>query len=112
VSQPELTGAQKRFLRGLAHDLEAVVQIGHKGVTESLIKEASAALEAHELIKVKLAQKAPIEVADAGEEVAEATDAALVQVIGRVFVLYRPAEDEEDRKIRLPSKRILTNETD
>jgi RNA-binding protein len=101
----DLTGAQKRYLRGLAHALEAVIQVGHKGLTESLLEELSSALDAHELIKVKLARNSPLDVDEAASQIAGATDAAVVQTIGRVVVLYRPAPEEEDRKIRLPRPR-------
>ena len=50
-----LTAAQTRFLRGQAHDLKAMLQVGGKGVTDALIAEIDLALEHHELIKVKVA---------------------------------------------------------
>lgn len=100
-----LTGAQKRFLRGLAHDLDPVLQIGHKGITEPVLKELEQVLHAHELIKVKLAQNAPLAVGEAAEQLAGAGKAEIVQVIGKVIVAYRQAEDPEDRRIRLPKPR-------
>ena len=50
-----LTNAQVRFLRGQAHDLKAMLQVGGKGVTDALAAEVDLALEHHELIKVKVA---------------------------------------------------------
>ena len=50
-----LTAAQNRFLRGQAHDLNAMLQIGGKGLTDAVAAEVSGALEHHELIKVKVA---------------------------------------------------------
>ena len=49
-----LTNAQIRFLRGQAHDLKAILQVGGKGVTDALVAEVGNALDQHELIKVKV----------------------------------------------------------
>ena len=96
----ELTAAQNRFLRGQAHGLKAMLQVGGKGVTDSLVAEVDGALEHHELIKVKVGA------ADRGErdalvgDLARRTGAVLVQRIGHVAVLYRP--NSEKRLIVLP----------
>ncbi|HVI58461.1 MAG TPA: ribosome assembly RNA-binding protein YhbY [Luteimonas sp.] len=95
-----LTPAQNRFLRGQAHDLKAMLQVGGKGVTDAVVAEVSAALEHHELIKVKVAAE-DREVRDATiADLAARSDAALVQRIGHVAILYRP--NEEQRRIVLP----------
>ena len=47
-----LTAAQTRFLRGQAHDLKALLQIGNKGITPAFLAELDAVLEQHELVKV------------------------------------------------------------
>ncbi len=95
-----LTSAQNRFLRGVAHDLKALLQIGGKGVTPAFLAELDEVLERHELVKVKIAA----EDRDARdvmiEELAKASGSALVQRIGNVAVLYRPAK--EKRQIVLP----------
>jgi len=95
-----LTSAQTRFLRGQAHDLRAMLQVGGKGITDALIAEIDQALEHHELIKVKVAA----EDRDARDamigEIAERAGAALVQRIGHTAVLYRPSKDK--RQIVLP----------
>lgn len=102
--QPEanvlLSSAQARFLRGQAHDLKAMLQVGEKGITPALISEVSAALEHHELIKLKVAG-ADRDQRDAMiAELATQTGATLVQRIGHVAVLYRPSRDK--RRIVLP----------
>lgn len=95
-----LTSAQTRFLRGHAHDLKALLQIGGKGVTPAFLAELEEVLERHELIKVKVGA----EDRDARDaiiaELAKASGAALVQRIGHVAVLYRPSK--EHRQIVLP----------
>ena len=95
-----LTSAQARFLRGAAHDLNAMLQVGGKGITDSLVSEVDNALEHHELIKVKIAAE-DREARDAMiGELAKRSGAALVQRIGHVAVLYRPSKDH--RQIVLP----------
>ena len=95
-----LTSAQNRFLRGIAHDLKALLQIGGKGVTPAFLAELDEVLERHELVKVKVAAE-DREARDVLiDELIQASGAALVQRIGHVAVLYRPAK--EKRQIVLP----------
>ncbi|WP_426805437.1 ribosome assembly RNA-binding protein YhbY [Stenotrophomonas sp. SrG] len=95
-----LTSSQTRFLRGQAHGLNALLQIGGKGVTPAFLTELNEVLERHELIKVKVAA----EDRDARDamiaELVQASESALVQRIGHVAVLYRPSK--EQRQIVLP----------
>lgn len=95
-----LTSAQTRFLRGQAHDLKAMLQVGGKGITDTLVAEVDLALEHHELIKIKVgAEDRNIRDATIGQ-ITERTGAALVQRIGHTAVLYRPSKDK--RQIVLP----------
>ena len=95
-----LTNAQARFLRGQAHGLKAILQVGGKGISNTLVEEVVNALEHHELIKVKVAAE------DRGGrdalvgDLVQRADAALVQRIGNVAILYRPSSDH--RQIVLP----------
>lgn len=95
-----LTASQNRFLRGQAHGLKAMLQLGGKGLTDAVVAEVDAALEHHELIKVKV----PSDDRDARDamiaDLVKRTDAALVQRIGHVAILYRPSKDH--RQIVLP----------
>jgi RNA-binding protein len=95
-----LTAAQIRFLRGQAHDLRALLQVGGKGVTEALVAELGVALEHHELVKVKVAAADREERDALIASLAAAADAALVQRIGHTAVFYRPSQDH--RQIVLP----------
>lgn len=95
-----LTAAQNRFLRGQAHGLKPLLQVGGKGITDALVAELDSALEHHELIKVKVAAE-DREARDAMiEQLAQRSGAALVQRIGHVAILYRPSKDK--RQIVLP----------
>jgi RNA-binding protein len=97
---PSLTSNQVRFLRGQAHELRAMLQVGGKGITDALVAEIGNALEQHELIKVKIAAEDRDERDAMIGELAQRAGAALVQRIGHTAVLYRPSRDK--RQIVLP----------
>lgn len=95
-----LTSAQTRFLRGQAHDLKAMLQVGAKGISDTLVAEIDLALEHHELIKIKVGAEDRDVRDGAIGQITERTGAALVQRIGHTAVLYRPSKDK--RQIVLP----------
>jgi RNA-binding protein len=97
---PTLDGAQRRYLRSLAHPLKPVVFVGESGLTEAVVKAVDAALGAHELIKIRLRQ--PADKHATADELAAATHAALCGVLGHTVVLYRP--DLEEPRIQLPRR--------
>ena len=84
-----LSNAQKRYLRGLAHDLKPVVMIGAKGVGPSLLAELDQALEMHELLKVRVSAEDRDQRDALTAAVVEGSGAELVARIGHVAVLYR-----------------------
>jgi RNA-binding protein len=96
-----MTGKQRRYLRGLGHHLQPVVQVGKEGLTEGLVQALDAALTQHELIKVRLGEAAGENRHGIGEALAEAVLAELVQVLGRTLLLYR--RREKDPEIVLPA---------
>ena len=98
---PELTGKQRKYLRGRAHALGAVVRVGRNGLTDAVCAQTSDALATHELIKVKIEAEREERPAIA-EALASACGAAIAGMIGRVAVLYRPHEEPEKRAIVLP----------
>lgn len=95
----ELTSKQRAQLRGLANDLDTIVQVGKDGIGDNLVKQVSDALEARELIKVTVQKNAPLDAREACAELCQRVHAEPVQVIGNRFVIYRQAR--EDSKIRL-----------
>jgi len=93
MSSP-LSNAQKRYLRGLAHDLKPLLQVGARGVSAPLLAELDQVLEQHELVKVKVAAE-DREARDAAiAALAEGSGAELVSRIGHVAVLYRRSRDK------------------
>ena len=101
-----LSSGQRSFLKGLAHSLQPVVQIGAAGLSEGVIEATDEALKRHELIKVKLARAERAERAADAATLAEASGSQLCQLIGRVAVLYRRRSKEIPGKerIELPNK--------
>jgi len=92
----KLDAKQKKQLKQAAHHLKPVVRIGQKGLTENLISETDACLVRHELIKVHVAAGDRQMRSDMAEKLADATHAAFVHQIGKVFVLYRQRKDTHD----------------
>lgn len=98
-----LTTRQKQFLKGLAHPLSPLVQIGKEGMSSSIIETVKAELFHHELLKVKIGNNSGLERHVTSQAMAEQTESVLVQLIGKVFVLYKPNLDKpKDKKISLP----------
>src|SRR6185369_12578703 len=87
-----LTGKQKRHLRALGHKLKPLILIGKKEIEDALVAETNAALDHHELIKVKLLESCLLDKNEASEMLADACNADIAQILGRTFLLYRPAE--------------------
>src|SRR3954449_11103289 len=100
----KLTGAQRKYLRGLAHSLKPLVRIGKQGLTEGALHEIDAALDSHELIKVH-APGTKEEKQDLAQRVEKATAAAAVGQIGHVLIFYREQADPEKRKVAVPESR-------
>lgn len=86
----ELTGKQKRHLRGLGHGLKPIVSVGKQGLTKTVIEQVDACLTVHELIKVKLLEGGPAARGEAAQQITQRTGSALAQSLGRTLLLYRP----------------------
>lgn len=97
----ELTGADRKYLRALAHSLEPIVYVGKNGVTDGLITAVEEALESHELIKIKFNDHKDEKKAIAAD-IESRTDSHVVGLIGNIATLYREHPDEEQRRIKLP----------
>ena len=85
-----LTSKQRAQLRGMANRMETIFQVGKGGIGPALIKQVDDALLARELIKMRVLETSPESSREAADQIAEATHADVVQVIGQRFVLYRP----------------------
>jgi RNA-binding protein len=94
-----LTSEQVRSLKKLAHHLKPVVIIGQHGLSEGVINEIDSSLDVHELIKVKLAGADKSDREDLSSAIVECLSAELVQVIGRVAIVYRPNPKKKKNRI-------------
>lgn len=90
----ELTGKQRRHLRALGHHLDPVLQVGQDGVSDAVVSQADAQLDAHELIKVKIGESSPQDRHEAADMLAARTQAQVAQVLGRTVLLYRQRKDK------------------
>ncbi len=95
-----LTGKQRSYLKGLAHNIDPLFQIGKNGLSDNFIKQVEDALETRELIKIKILQNSILDPTDTANEISDAVGAEFVQSIGSKFVLYK--ESQENKKIQLP----------
>ncbi|MCI5893238.1 MAG: ribosome assembly RNA-binding protein YhbY [Clostridiales bacterium] len=94
-----ITSKQRAYLRSLANKVPALYQVGKDGVNENMIELINNALEARELIKVHVLDNAFMSAREASDQLADATNSDVVQVIGNKFVLYK--ESKENKKIEL-----------
>lgn len=95
----ELRGKQKRFLRSQAHHLQPIFQIGKNGLNPAMITQIEEALEKRELIKVNLLQNTDEIAEDVAQVLEKEVNCDIVQIIGRVLVLFKPSSKEKFQKI-------------
>jgi len=95
----ELTGKQRRHLRGLGHHLKPVLMVGREGLSEKGLQSADAYLRIHELLKLKVLDGCPLSVSEVVERLEQSLGAACAGKIGRTALIYRSADEP---KIILP----------
>src|SRR6476620_2995648 len=93
MSLIELTPAERKQKRGDAHHLDPVVMIGAEGLTTAVLKEAEAAIKSHGLIKVRVFSDDRAAREALLLDMADKLNAAPVQHIGKLLVLWRPVEE-------------------
>ena len=89
-----MTGKERAVFRKQANTLTAIFQIGKENITEPLIEAVDAALKKRELIKLSVLETSELSAKEAAEQLAAATEAEVIQCIGRKLVLYREKEEE------------------
>ena len=97
-----LSGKQRRYLRGLGHNLEPLVQLGKQGLTEAITAAVDDALNRHELIKVRIGTECPDDRHEVAERLAPTVKSEVAQVLGRTLLLWR--KRTKDSKIQLPKE--------
>nr|WP_277895765.1 ribosome assembly RNA-binding protein YhbY [Enterococcus lactis] len=101
-----LRGKQKRFLRSKAHHLQPIFQIGKGGINSAMIVQIEEALEKRELIKVSLLQNTDEVAEEAAQVLEKEIDCEIVQIIGRVIVLYKSSTKEKYQRLSNEVKAI------
>ncbi len=100
----ELTGRQRRYLRGLGNTRAAATAIGRAGLTPGALANVSRMLEQHELVKVRVPPAAAAERKALTEALARGAGAALVGGAGRTVLLYRRSDTlPPEKRIALPA---------
>lgn len=99
-----MTSKQRAYLKGLAMTMDPIFQIGKASVTPELTTAIDEALEARELIKISVLKNCLDDGRSIADVLAERTHSEVVQVIGKKIVLYKPAKEENKRKIVLPKQ--------
>ena len=95
MPQIQLTPAQRKEHRALAHHLDPVVRIGNDGLTAAVTREADAALSAHGLIKIRVFSDDRTAREAMFQALCDALNAAPIQHIGKLLVLWRPMPKAE-----------------
>ena len=107
MAQIQLTPSQRKDHRAEAHHLDAIVMVGAGGLTDAVKKEVDAALKAHGLIKVRVQSDDRAGREAAFQSLADELNAAPIQHIGKLLVLWRP-KPEKEKKVnedRMPGPR-------
>ncbi|MGM9902323.1 RNA-binding protein YhbY [Enterococcus sp. 10A9_DIV0425] len=94
-----LRGKQKRFLRSQAHHLQPIFQIGKGGMNEAMLVQIEEALEKRELIKISLLQNTDEVAEEVAQVLEKEIDCEVVQIIGRVLVVYKASSKEKYQRI-------------
>jgi putative YhbY family RNA-binding protein len=94
TTAPTLTPRERAALKARAHALEPYVQVGQAGLTDRVVSEIDKALDAHELIKVRIGSADRHARETLIEEICAKTDAARVQSVGKIAVFWRPRPEE------------------
>ncbi len=95
-----MTSKQRAYLKGLAMNIEPILNIGKSSLTPEFTESVNEALEARELIKISVLKNCLEEPKEIASVLSERTKSQVVQVIGRKIVLYRPSKTH--KKIELP----------
>ena len=95
-----LNSKQRAYLRSLAQNMDTIFQIGKGGIGEELCAQLSNALEARELIKIRVLESSGYSAREAADEIAAAIGADVAGTIGTKIILYRRSEKKQ--RIELP----------
>ena len=94
-----LNSRQRAQLRAMANDMETIFQVGKGGVNDNTVKQVIDALEARELIKLRVLETCPTTSRETADELSEKCSCDVVQVIGSRFILYKESKNNKTIKL-------------
>jgi RNA-binding protein len=101
----QLTAAERRALKARAHALDPVVLIGDGGLTAAVLEEIDRSLDAHGLIKVRVAGEDRDARSDTLRRVCDDLGATAIQHIGRILVIYRQSPEPDAKAGTRPGRK-------
>ena len=94
-----LNSRQRAQLRAMANDMETIFQVGKGGINDNTVKQVLDALEARELIKLRVLETYPTTSRETADELSEKCGCDVVQVIGSRFILYKESKNNKTIKL-------------
>lgn len=95
----KLRGKQKRFLRAQANHLQPIFAVGKEGLTQNWVNQLDGALDRRELIKVNILQNSDVTTKEVQHFIESQTEIQVVQIIGRVLVLFKVSANKDAREL-------------
>ena len=95
----ELSGKQRRYLRGQGNSIKPTVYLGKDGISDALLNSLGEAFNNRELVKVRVEKSCELERKEAGHQLAQAAATHMVQVLGNSLLLYQPNPDKPEIKL-------------
>ena len=95
-----LTNNEKKQLKAIASTLDTKYQVGKNEITDTVVAILDKALTAHELIKIDVMKSVVAPVMELALDLSSRLNAEVVQVVGRVIVLYRFSKENHKIKLR------------
>ncbi len=93
-----MTSKERAHLKGLAMNMDAIINVGKSGVTPELTEAVNEALEKRELIKLGVLKNCVDDPREIANSLAERTRSQVVQVIGKKIVLYRLNKNKKNNR--------------
>ena len=97
----KLTSKQKKYLKGEAHHLPVLVQVGKNGCSELLINQLAASLADHELVKVRVTAEDQAEFKTLVDQIADKVEGILIHTIGHTAIFFK--QNVKETRFALPA---------
>lgn len=94
-----LNSRQRAQLRAMANDMETILQVGKGGINDNTVKQVNDALEARELIKLRVLETCPTNSRETADILSDKCKCDVVQVIGSRFILYKESKNNKTIKL-------------